>query len=257
MVNEEYFNLIEEALNEHYMTSDMEKTDIGKIDIEKMDIEKTDFDVENIEKDAPHKPISVKAQPAKAPEVTEGALPQLDEHRANLPWYVVHTYSGFEHRAKDGLEERIRMNNLTHKFGNIVVPQETVVELVKGVKKTSSKKFLPGYILVQVELDDNTWHLIKDTPRVTGFVGNQRDPLPLTKEEIGSLLQQIQGGAEKPKLRVKFEQGDSVKVVDGPFVDFNGVVDEVKPDKGKLRVLISIFGRNTPVELDFMQVEKV
>lgn len=174
-----------------------------------------------------------------------------------LPWYVVHTYSGFEQRVKLTLEERVRTHNLGDRFGAILVPQETVVEVVKGQKKTSTRKFFPGYILVQMKLDDDTWHIVKDTPKVTGFVGDSHKPVPLSKQEVDTLIAQLEGGAQRPRPKATFEMGDSIRVVDGPFVDFNGTVDEVKPDKGKLRVLISIFGRNTPVELDFVQVEKV
>lgn len=202
------------------------------------------------------KKAAEKAEKEKEEEVRP-VLPELEPHRAALPWYVVHTYSGFEMRVKASLEERVRTRNLTDKFGNIVVPQETVVELVRGQKKTSTKKFFPGYILVQMHLDDETWHLVKDTPKVTEFVGDSRNPSPLTKEEVASLIQQMEGGGQRPRSKVQYEVGDAIKVIDGPFAEFNGTVDDVKPDKGKLRVLISIFGRNTPVELDFVQVEKV
>lgn len=182
---------------------------------------------------------------------------ELSPEQAALPWYVVHAYSGYEMRAKLTLEERIRSTGISRKFGEIIVPEEKVVELVRGEKKTSTRKFFPGYILVQCDLDDETWHLVKDTPKITGFVGDSRNPAPITEQEVQALVKQMEGGAQRPRPSVQFEQGDSVKVVDGPFADFNGTVDEVKPDKGKLRVLISIFGRNTPVELDFVQVEKV
>lgn len=182
---------------------------------------------------------------------------ELEEIQAKLPWYVVHTHSGFEARVKLGLEERIRNAKLQEKFGRIIVPQEKVVELVKGEKKTSTRKFFPGYMLIQLDLNDETWHLVKNTPKVTGFVGDMHNPVPLTPQEVQNLFEQMEGGAQRPRAKVQYEVGDSVKIVDGPFADFNGSVDEVKPDKGKLRVLISIFGRNTPVELDFVQVEKV
>lgn len=194
---------------------------------------------------------------AAAKPAEGGVLPEIDEKRANYPWYVIHTYSGYEQRAKLSLEERVKTAGASEKFGHIVVPQEKVVEVVRGEKKTSSKKVFPGYILVQCHLDDEAWHLVKGTPKITGFVGDSRNPVPLTKLEVENLMRQMEGGAERPRPSVQFEQGDSVKVVDGPFAEFNGTVDEVKPDKGKLRVLISIFGRNTPVELDFVQVEKV
>jgi transcriptional antiterminator NusG len=171
-------------------------------------------------------------------------------------WYVVHTFSGFEHKVKGALEERIKSLGKAEYFGEILVPVEKVVELVKGKKKTSSRKFFPGYILVQMDLDDETWHVVKETPKVTGFVGGSTHPMPVTDAEVKAITQQMEEGAVKPKPRVLFSEGESVKVIDGPFSDFNGVVEEVRPEKGKLRVLISIFGRATPVELDFVQVER-
>lgn len=171
-------------------------------------------------------------------------------------WYVIHTYSGFEHKAKAALEERIRTLGMQEHFGEILVPAEKVVELVKGRKKTSSRKFFPGYMLVNMDLNDETWHLVKSTPKVTGFVGDATHPSPITEPEVQEITHQMAEGAARPKPKVLFETGESVKVIDGPFADFNGVVEEVKADKGKLRVLISIFGRATPVELDFVQVEK-
>jgi transcriptional antiterminator NusG len=171
-------------------------------------------------------------------------------------WYVVHTFSGYEQKVKAALEERVRSMGKEQQFGEILVPVEKVMELVKGKKKTSSRKFFPGYILVQMELDDETWHVVKETPKVTGFVGGTTHPPPVSDEEVKAITQQMEEGAIKPKPRVLFSVGESVKVVDGPFVDFNGIVEEVRPEKGKLRVLISIFGRATPVELDFVQVER-
>ncbi len=187
----------------------------------------------------------------------DDSLPKLSPEQDNLPWYVVHTYSGYEMRVKLGIEERIRAENVQDKFGHIIVPEEKVVELVRGEKKTTKRKIFPGYILVQCELDDETWHLVKATPKVTGFIGDSHKPVPLAKEEIEALIAQMEGGGQRARPSVEYEQGDSIKVVNGPFAEFNGTVDEVKPEKGKLRVLISIFGRNTPVELDFVQVEKV
>jgi transcriptional antiterminator NusG len=171
-------------------------------------------------------------------------------------WYVVHTFSGFEHKAKAALEDRIKSLGKQDFFGDIIVPAEKVVELVKGKKKTSSRKFFPGYILAQMELSDETWHIVKGTPKVTGFVGGGLHPPSVSDEEIKEITRQMEEGAIKPRPRVIFSAGENIKVVDGPFSDFNGVVDEVRPDKGKLRVLISIFGRATPVELDFVQVER-
>ena len=174
----------------------------------------------------------------------------------DLKWYVVHAYSGFEMKAKQALEERIRLHNMEEQFGEVHVPQETVVELVRGQKKTSNRKFFPGYILVQMRLSEDTWHLVKETPKVTGFVGDATDPQPLSEDEVQRITAQVEEGAASPKAKMNFEQGDTVKVKDGPFTDFMGTIEEVRPDKGKVKVLISIFGRATPVELDFIQVEK-
>ena len=173
-----------------------------------------------------------------------------------MKWYVVHTYSGYEQKAKLALAERIRQFKMDAVFGEILIPSENVIELVRGEKKTTSRKFFPGYMLVKMILNDNTWHLVKSTPKITGFVGNAVRPPAVPEEEVARITNQMTEGTLKPRPKVQFEEGESVRVVDGPFVNFNGVVEEVKPDKGKLRVLVSIFGRSTPVELDFVQVEK-
>ena len=176
-----------------------------------------------------------------------------------MQWYVVHTYSGFENKAKLALEDAIKRYNLQAKFGEVLVPTEKVVEVKDGQKKTTTRKVFPGYIFVQMDIDNETWHIVKSTPKVTGFLGGATDPssIPsISESEVREITHQMEEGAVKPKPKVLFEQGEQVKVIDGPFQDFNGVVEEVKPEKGKLRVLISIFGRATPVELDFVQVEK-
>lgn len=175
---------------------------------------------------------------------------------AELKWYVVHTHSGYENRAKKSLEEKIRQEGMAEAFGEILVPTEQVVEMKKGEKRSSKRKFFPGYMLVQMELNEKTWHVVKSTPKVNGFVGNALNPPSIKDEEVRKLTQQITEGELKPKPRVSFEEGEQVRVIDGPFSNFNGVVEDVKPDKGKVRVLVSIFGRSTPVELDFIQVEK-
>jgi len=182
-------------------------------------------------------------------------------------WYVIHTYSGCEHKAKLALEERVKTLKLEHKFGKIteggqervaiLVPTERVQELGRGgQRKISSRKFFPGYIFVNMDLDEETWHVIKNTPKITGFVGHSTNPPEVPESEVREITQQMQEGALRPKPKVLFEVGEAIKVIDGPFQDFNGTVEEVRPEKGKVRVLISIFGRATPVELDFVQVEK-
>lgn len=174
-----------------------------------------------------------------------------------LQWYIIHAYSGFEDKVKTALEESVKQLKLEDKISEVLVPTEKVVELVKGQRKTSSRKFYPGYVLVRMELDDTTWHLVKNTPKVTGFLGGNSTPTPIPPEEVDKVIAQMVEGITKPKPKFHFEEGDEVKVVDGPFSNFIGRVDEVKEDKAKLRVLISIFGRATPVELEFVQVEKV
>ncbi len=171
-------------------------------------------------------------------------------------WYVVHTYSGYENKVKSALEEKIRTSGKEDIFGDILVPSEKVVEMAKGVKRTTSRKFFPGYILINMDLNDDSWHLVKSVPKVTGFVGGQETPPTVPDEEIEKIARQMEEGAVRPKPKVLFDRGENVRVIDGPFTNFTGIVEEVKPDKGKLRVLVSIFGRATPVELDFIQVEK-
>ena len=172
-------------------------------------------------------------------------------------WFVVHTFSGLENKAKKSLEDRIRLENLGDDFGEIMIPMEQVVEMVKGEKRTTKRKFFPGYILVNMELNDRTKSLVKNTPKVTGFLGGDPlNPTPVPEAEVARITSQVHEGTAAPKPKVQFALGDQVRVIDGPFANFNGSVEEVQADKGKLRVQISIFGRATPVTLDFMQVEK-
>jgi transcriptional antiterminator NusG len=171
-------------------------------------------------------------------------------------WYIVHTHTGFEDKVKDALLERVRMAGQEELFSEILVPSEQVVEMVKGTRKTSERKFFPGYILINMELNDATWHTVQDTTRVTGFVGDSRNPQPLPERDAMKIIGRIEEGASKPKPKVVFEEGDPVRVVEGPFANFQGVVDEVFPDKGRVKVMVSIFGRSTPVELEYIQVSK-
>jgi len=172
-------------------------------------------------------------------------------------WYVVHAYSGFEKTVQRMLLERIERTGMQDMFGQILVPVEEVIEMKGGQKSISERKFFPGYVLVEMEMNDETWHLIKNTPKVTGFVGGTAmKPTPISAKEVDAILHQIQEGVEKPRPKILFEVGESVRVIDGPFNDFNGNVEEVNYDKSKLRVSVLIFGRATPVELDFGQVEK-
>ncbi|MBW1809984.1 MAG: transcription termination/antitermination protein NusG [Deltaproteobacteria bacterium] len=171
-------------------------------------------------------------------------------------WYVVHTYSGYENKARKTLEERIGREKLSDFFGQLLVPTEEVVEMKRGKRRTSKRKFFPGYMLVQMAMNEATWYLVKSTPKITGFVGDSTNPPPVPEVEISRLTMQLTEGAERVIPKIIFEKGDSVRVMDGPFANFNGVVEEVDQEKGKLRVLVSIFGRATPVEMDFVQVER-
>lgn len=180
-------------------------------------------------------------------------------------WYIVHTHTGFENKVKATLEERIKMAGQQEYFGEILVPTEQVVEMVKGARKTSERKFFPGYILINMEMNEHSWHTVQETPRVTGFVGINMSQAGLDKEiykkipslsekEAMKIIGRIEEGASKPKPKVVFAEGDVVRVIDGPFANFQGVVDEVYPDKGRVKVMVSIFGRSTPVELEYIQV---
>ena len=172
-------------------------------------------------------------------------------------WYIVHTYSGHEQKAKQGLLERARALGKEEAFDEILIPEEQVVEVVKGAKRTSKRKFFPGYILVRMDLNDETWHIVRGTARITGFVGGGGNkPTPIADEEVARMTAQIKEGAVKPKPKIKFEEGENVRVVSGPFANFQGFVDEVRPDKEKVRVMVQVFGRATPVELDYTQLEK-
>ena len=174
-----------------------------------------------------------------------------------MRWYVVHAYSGFEAQVKRSLEERVKRYGMENSFGQILVPTEEVVEMRGGQQRKSERKFFPGYVLVQMDMTDETWHLVKDVPKVMGFIGGTGDkPAPITDKEADSIMQRVQEGVEKPRPKVLFEPGEVVRVIDGPFNDFNGVVEEVDYEKSRLKVSVLIFGRSTPVDLEFGQVEK-
>lgn len=174
-----------------------------------------------------------------------------------MKWYVIHTYSSFENKVKASIESRAEALGLKDRIGEILIPSEDVVEMKKGEKKISSRKFYPGYLLACMEMSDEVWYFIKSIPKVTGFVGPGTKPTPLSEEEVEHILRQVTVGAEKPTPKVLFAKGEHIRVVEGPFANFTGVVEEVKPDRGKLKVMVTIFGRQTPLELDFLQVEKV
>ena len=175
----------------------------------------------------------------------------------SLKWYVVHVYSGHEQKVKVALEEKIKASKHPEKFGEILIPTENIVELVNGKKKESSRKFYPGYILVRMHLDNETWHIVSSTAKVTGFLGGKNKPAPISDKEAKSIVDKMQQGKNKPQPKYFFEPGDDVRVIDGPFSSFVGTVEDVSPDKEKIKVLVSIFGRATPVELNFIQVTKI
>lgn len=172
-------------------------------------------------------------------------------------WYIIHTYSGFEKKVAETLKSRVQAAGLTDRFGEIMVPTEDVIEVRQGKKVVTPKLFYPGYVLVEMEMDDDTWHLVRSTPRVTGFVGSGQKPSPLTEDEVNRIVHKVEVAAENPKPRLEFEKGENIKITDGPFKDFTGAVEEINNDRSTLRVMVTIFGRATPVELDFYQVEKV
>lgn len=172
-------------------------------------------------------------------------------------WYIIHTYSGFEKKVKESLESRVKAFGLQDKIGQILIPTEDVVEVRGGKKVVSPRMFYPGYVLVEMEMDDYTWHVVRSTPRVTGFVGSGQSPSPLSEEEVQNILHRMATPADKPKPKLTFERNEQVRIVDGPFANFTGIVEEVNNDRNTLKISVTIFGRSTPVELDFAQVEKV
>ena len=175
----------------------------------------------------------------------------------NFKWYILHTYSGFERKVKESLDSRVQAFGLGEKIGRVIIPTETVTTVRGGKKYTSEQMFYPGYVLVEMDLDDNVWHVVKATPRVTGFLGGGQHPAPLTEEEVNQIINRSAAAKDRPRLKVKFEKNESVRITEGPFANFNGVVDEVNEDRETLKVMVTIFGRSTPVELQFGQVEKV
>ena len=189
-------------------------------------------------------------------ETDAATTPESSATNKNKKWYIVHTYSGQEARAKKGLLERARTMGFDDAFDEVLVPEESVVEIVGGQKRTSKRKFFPGYIIVHMELTDETWHVVKGTPKITGFVGNATDPPAITDEEVARMTERIKEGAAKPKPLIRFDEGENVRVTTGPFANFSGFVDEVMEDKEKLRVMVQVFGRATPVVLDYSNVEK-
>jgi len=172
-------------------------------------------------------------------------------------WYIVHTYSGYENKVKESLAQRVEAMGMSEDIGEILIPMQDVVEVKEGQRVVTAKKFFPGYLLVHMEMSDEAWHVVKNTPKVTGFVGSGKSPTPLTQDEVDQILEQVVSAKEKPKPKYIFDKGEPVKIIDGPFNNFTGVVEEVNLDRNTLKVMVTIFGRHTPVELDFSQVQKL
>src|ERR1700739_4386386 len=207
-------------------------------------------DEETIHTDAEESPDSV----PEAPETSDKTAAVTADGKN---WYIIHTYSGFEQKVADSLRSRAEAFGFAHQIGQVLIPTEEVVELRAGKKVTSKRLVYPGYVLVEMEMNDELWHAVKATPRVTGFVGGGTSPVPLSADEVNSILYRQASAAERPRPKMTFEKNDSVRIVDGPFANFSGKVDEVNAERGTLRVMVTIFGRATPVELEFLQVEKV
>lgn len=199
------------------------------------------------------------AEQSANPVQLEGAegIPAAAPENPNMKWYIIHTYSGFERKVRESLETRIQAFGLQDKIGKVLIPTEPVTEVRGGKKYTTERMFYPGYVLVQMDMDDHVWHVVKSTPRVTGFVGTGQQPTPLSPEEVNQIVFRVAEGKEKPKLKVKFEKNESVRITEGPFATFTGVVDDINEDRETLKIMVTIFGRSTPVELGFAQVEKV
>src|ERR1700710_1039608 len=191
---------------------------------------------------------------AEGAEPTEQLAPPVNE---NFKWYIIHAYSGFERKVRESLESRIRAYNLENKIGRIMIPTEPVTELRNGKKYTIERVFLPGYVLVEMDLDNDLWHVIKNTPRVTGFLGTGDNPVALSEQEVSSIIFRSDVSKDKPSLKIKFDKGEQVRINEGPFANFTGAVDEINEDKQTLKVMVSIFGRSTPVEIEFSKVDKV
>jgi len=175
----------------------------------------------------------------------------------NFKWYILHAYSGFERKVRESIESRVQAFGLKDRVGRVMIPIEPVTEIINGKKRTVERVFLPGYVLVEMDLDNNLWHVLKDTPKVTGFLGTGDKPVALSEEEVSSILFRSEIAKEKPRLKIKFEKSEQVRITDGPFANFNGVVDEINEDRETLKVMVTIFGRSTPVELEFGKVEKI
>jgi transcriptional antiterminator NusG len=253
-------------------TEDLDRPDSASAGMDRPDMHGAAEQAGQAEPEASAEPVEEQAAPenreAAAAEaktsaaqepVADAAEPPAQGYNELSPkqWYIIHTYSGFERKVQESLRTRAEAFGFADKIGQILIPDEDVVELRNGKKVTSKRLVYPGYVLVEMEMNDALWHEVKNTPRVTGFVGGGNSPVPLNPEEVNSILNRQASAAERPRPKMTFEKNDSVRIVDGPFANFSGKVDEINPERGTLRVMVTIFGRATPVELEFLQVEKV
>jgi len=204
----------------------------------------------------PEPKTETKTEPQAEPKAETQPEPKA-ERNERFKWYILHAYSGFERKVRESIESRVEAFGLKDKVGRVMIPTEPVTEIVNGKKRTVERVFLPGYVLVEMELDNNLWHVLKDTPKVTGFLGTGDKPVALSEEEVSSILFRSETAKDKPRLKIKFEKNEQVRITDGPFANFNGVVDEINEDRETLKVMVTIFGRSTPVELEFGKVEKI
>jgi transcriptional antiterminator NusG len=195
----------------------------------------------------------------ESPQATEATAVEevVADHSDRFKWYILHAYSGFERKVRDSIQSRIQAFGLAERVGRVMIPMESVTEIVNGKKRTVERVFLPGYVMIEMDLDNQLWHVLKDTPKVTGFLGTGDKPVALSEEEVSSLLFRSETTTDKPRLKIKFSKNESVRITDGPFANFNGVVDEINEDRETLKVMVTIFGRSTPVELEFGKVEKI
>jgi transcriptional antiterminator NusG len=203
-------------------------------------------------------PEQAAEQAVQAEQTVEQAEPQPPPVRnERFRWYILHAYSGFERKVRESIQSRVEAFGLGDRVGRVMIPTEQVTEIVNGKKRTTERVFLPGYVLVEMELDNNLWHVLKDTPKVTGFLGTGDKPVALSEEEVSGILFRSEVAKDKPRLKIKFEKNEQVRITDGPFANFNGVVDEINEDRETLKVMVTIFGRSTPVEMEFGKVEKI
>jgi transcriptional antiterminator NusG len=205
----------------------------------------------------PETPAGAGPEPEAAAEPATAATAPEPVKNENFRWYILHAYSGFERKVRESIESRVQAFGLKERVGRVMIPTEPVTEIVNGKKRTVERVFLPGYVLVEMELDNELWHVLKDTPKVTGFLGTGDKPVALSEEEVSSILFRSESTKDKPRMKIKFEKSEQVRITDGPFANFNGVVDEVNEDRETLKVMVTIFGRSTPVELEFGKVEKI